>query len=78
MNKLEETKSKINWNVWKDLTPLSKPERKKIEWDMDQTRKEQNWNEWCNLPLAEKNKILDDIFDEMEKEFWPNEDGGES
>ena len=25
---------------------------------------ELNWNEWCNLPLAEKNKILDDIFDE--------------
>ena len=39
---------------------------------------ELKWNEWCNLPLAEKNKILDDIFDEMEKEFWPNEDGGES
>ena len=39
---------------------------------------ELKWNEWCNLPLAEKNKILDDIFDEMEKEFWPNENGGES
>ena len=40
--------------------------------------RELNLNEWCSLPLAEKNKLLDDIFDEIEKEFWPNEHGGES
>ena len=38
---------------------------------------ELNWNEWVKLPLAKKNEILDEIFDEIEKDFWPPEDGGE-
>ena len=36
--------------------------------------RELNWNEWCNLPLAKKNEILDDIFDEIEENLFPSKD----
>jgi len=40
--------------------------------------RELNWNEWCNLPLAKKNEILDDIFDEIEKNLFPSKDNDDN
>ena len=48
MNKIDEYKSKINYDVWEDLMWSSLDDQKKIE-----------------------------LKKLMEKEFWPNEDGGE-
>ena len=48
MNKIDEYKSKINYDVWEDLMWSSLDDKKKIE-----------------------------LKKLMEKEFWPNEDGGE-
>ena len=39
--------------------------------------RELNWNEWCNLPLAKKNEILDDIFDEIEENLFPSKDSND-
>ena len=39
---------------------------------------ELNWNEWCNLPLTKKDEILDDIFDEIEKNLFPSKDNDDN
>ena len=49
MNKIDEYKSKINYDVWEDLMWSSLDDQKKIE-----------------------------LKKLMEKEFWPEEIGGES